>query len=1002
MRLTTLCLAATGLAACARPAGTPVEVTDVSVRFGADVTRTIPVARGQTYVLDVFVERPDGSPVDVYDFRVESYGFNYGLVQSMRVEPGHEQVSFSAPDRDGGTTYFNVSVCPDEEYYGCGGGVRFRSRPVRLSVYGGAPASSMFVGELDLSVGEVRPVRVVGMVAPSETRERPSPVAAHDPPSFVVADGRVLAVDERGVFEGLSAGTTEVSITVAGYTESFPVTVYDPAERPLRRLENEVVRIGGAPQVLSYGRPFVPRGSVLEAIVADGDGDPVVLVEHAISAEVDKKQYLLTRWTGTGWGAEAPFPPWVTAMFPVVVKDEDGVLYVGAAHVEDGTYVIATRHVDAIGEPFELHELPLPSFVDPDDPITGTSPLRIRRGGGLDPASIDARSDWISLFPRQGGGVHFGYTPSYGLDAATCARALIVGTFDGQRFEHEQREDVRWLLEGAGCDWTAPVGEIHWKADRLNGEVPKLDASRYRAEPRSEAWMSREVDGAPAPGIEVSRLGGDLPWSYRFDDGERVYTVGDAPGYTSIDAMGSTVQDFPQHYYFESDFVDPIRTANEAYTAALGHAGSTAFAVVEGVGEGPPLFLAWTPPPPPPILGAETSEHGLAGLRIEAAADPEPVSALVVLPNGRRFVLLERMRHLEPRFTAPAIARSDGPDAPWEQVQQRDLEVFELADDLKALGSTLYGVGRRYGANDADVHFYTSVDDGASWQSRGITLDAEYTASAAQLFPDGHREVTFYRALSRELSVHRALDLGPFGRAAWAVPSGYLRWNEGTVAYVASDAPDAEADVAGRTLRLGIATQSAGSSWVYALVAVELDEDGSELASHVIPCPPGLRLKNAVRLPDGDLVLFAGVSGELHDPPTLAARVDWASQTVETSPLSDTVFRARSRIVRMADGTLVAGVEHFAPHGANERVLAAYVTSTDGLTWTEPVPLRPAGGRGQVVYAVAAEGPDELLFVIGDGGALTQDISWGTSYRELGAVGGLTPRMVPMSVRVRL
>jgi hypothetical protein len=1002
MRVRFTSFAAACLHACAPPDGTQVEVTDVTVRFGADVTRTIPVARGETHVLDVFIEDPHGDPIEIYDFRVEAYGFNYGLVQSVRVAPGHEQVSFYLPDRDGGITYFNVSVCPDEEYYGCEGGVRYRSRPVRHSAYGGFPASSIHVGEMDLSVGEVRPVRVIGMVAPTTTRERPVAVSAHDTPRFSVADGRVLSVDDRGVFEGLMAGTTEVTIDIAGTSESYLVTVHDPAERPIRQLRDEVVTIGGAPRVTTNGGPVVPRGSVFEAIVPDGAGNPVVLIEHPISAEVDKKHYLLTRWTGTGWGAEAPFPPWMTVMFPVVVRDETGMLYIGAAHVEDGTYVIATRHVDALGEPFEIHELPLPNFVDPEDPLTATSPLRIRRGGGAEPTTIDDRSDWISLFPREGGGVYFGYSPAYGLDTANCARALIVGTFDGARIEHEQREDVRWVVEGADCTWNAPTGELHWRADVSNNDVITLNGSRSFVAPRSEAWMSRVIDGAPAPGIETSRLSGGGEWSYRFDDGERVYTVSSAPTTQTIDAFGGTVQDFPQHFFYASDFVDPIRTANEAFTSAIGHSGSTVFAVVERVGNGDPIVATWTPPPPPPIDGAESSDDGLSGKRIERTANPEPVSALVILPNGKRFVLQERLRHLEPRFTAPGISKSDGPDAPWELIQERDLDIFELADDLKATGSTLYGVGRRYGAQDADIHFYTSADDGATWPSRGVTLDAEYTASSAHLFADGHREMVIYRSLNHALSVHRALDLGPFGRTEWTVPEGYLRWNEGTVAHVGNDDPTAAPEVRGRTLRLGIATQVSGFSWIYAVVAVELDDDGAELASHVLPCPPGLRLKNAVRLPDGDIVLFAGTSGELNDPPTHAVRIDWDSKTVEASPLSDTTFLARSRIVRIDDGTLVAGVEHFAPHGANERVLAAYLTSPDGLTWSEPVALRPAGGRGQVVYAVAPDGPRAALFVVGDGGTFTQDISWGRSYRVLGEVGGNSPRMVPMSIRVEL
>lgn len=981
----------------------------IRIRIEQDVSIPLLVPRNETFTIDVWTEYEDGTPAEGAVLQWLLYGGREALVNKQSIEPGHDRLII-------GPIYKNTlvdlisRVCPDGDYSHCDGGAVAEFKSVRTIVHGGFPGTRMVHGPLDVSVGERRPIRLAAVA--SEYPGSPLSFLTDRDVGMSSSDGRVLETDGL-VIEGREPGTVMLTLTGPNLTESVEVRVRSAEEAPLRKLENEALLLGGGTVLGTNAGMLMPRGSMFESITFDGGNNPVILARvgaptalvHTTSEHVDT---VLARWTGTGWGAEAPFKDWMRIYFPVMVKDERNHVYVGAFDRNRGMFVIADRELDDLGGAFEYHYIPAPSWVVAEGLFPEQSVLGIDRGGGRDQQSVSNLSDWITLHPKRGGGVHFAVTPSY--ETNNCERVLMVGALDANgALTHEEREVYEWMKNANGnCDWIGPSGvpngEVHWEPPTTPGGEPTVSTGRsYRSAP-SEAWSTRTIDGAPAPGLEATRLSNLVPGQYRFDDGDRMIVAGVAGvGIRTIDAYGKSSVDNAAEVLF-GNVSGHVLQRLETWVSGIGSQGSTFASVHQGDGISPdlPLVTVVTLPPALPLDGDEETGDGLAGLRIGRIASPAPVTSLEILPDGRRVGLAVRLGFESAlRFSWPGVYRSDAAGAPWEPVEDRVFEAFDPEHPLRRQGSTLYTMSHNLaGLILANLH--VSTDGGDTWTTEGIfNRIEERKPLVAHIFPNGVRLVVSGQPLSGRPTMH--LQLRDEGAVSWRdtnqwMPPTLTFWNQYEAAAVeAADGSLTVATIAAAELMIGMTQR-------YHLITREYDAEGEFVRSRDVIVPPGVRLHTATRLPDGDLLFFGGTYGERYLPVTYSVRVDAETDTAVQTMLPTTPeLYVHAPGVVLDDGTLVVGGDRVGFDGpVNARyVRCMYMTSMDGATFSEPVDLRPAGGRAQVTYALAKEPDGEhVVFVVGDSATLWSLRDYAFGYADRERANALTAPLVPMSVRV--
>ena len=146
------------------------------------------------------------------------------------------------------------------------------------------------------------------------------------------------------------------------------------------------------------------------------------------------------------------------------------------------------------------------------------------------------------------------------------------------------------------------------------------------------------------------------------------------------------------------------------------------------------------------------------------------------------------------------------------------------------------------------------------------------------------------------------------------------------------------------------------------------DVAGALVADTEVPGDdPELVAATAVRRADGSIVSL------VRRPTSYGRDVDLVRSTDElltTEPISTVFEGARSDAVLLQrpDGALIvaAGIQP-----RDEIAKAAYVVSTDGgQTWTAPRLIRPDGGNGQSVIALALDGDGGLIAVVGENNSM--------------------------------
>lgn len=968
------------------------------LRVEQDVSNPLPVSRGDSLTLDAWTEFEDGRPapgavVDPFFIGQTAVPF-----QSEAIETGHVRLTI-------GPFFANAHVdllsriCPDGNLQDCAGGSVTNLNDIRITVYGGAPGTRLVHGPLDVAVGERRPIRLTA-IAMGEPRS-PFLYFAERGVTMTSSDSSVLEVNGL-IIKGLKAGKVTLTLQGAGVTEQVEVQV---SSAPLRTLVNEALPLEGGQVLGASPTMLMERGSTFESVVFDGAKNPVILARvRPPSALADPVDTVLARWTGTGWGAEAPFKDWMNISLPVMVKDERNHVYVGAFDRNRGMFVIAERDLDALGGAFSYHLIPAPAFLAAKTVFPERVALLLGRGGGVDQKTVSKFSDWITLYPRNGGGVHFAVTPSY--KVVNCRRVLTVGALTAEgALTHEERETTEWAPNSTGsCDyWTGRVGtshgEVHWEPPATSTAEPTLGLTRIYKTTPSATWSTRSIDGAPAPGLELVRRIPLYDSYYRFDDGDRTILAGaGGTGFQVIDAYGTYVLDNAGEVLFGM-VSGHLLQRSDTWVSGIASLASTLVEVHEGAVGGVPIVTVITLPPALPLDGNEVATDGLAGLRIGRRANPAPVTSLEVLPNGKRVGLAVKFGFESAKASWPGVYRSDAPGARWVPVEDRVSGAFDPEHPLRRQGSKLYTVSfNSTGLITADLHI--SNDDGETWQAESIFVQAnERRPLVAHLFPNGVRLV-----VSGEPSVSGRtlqLQLRDEGATAWRdlsewAPPSQSFWTQYQVAAV-------EASNGGLSVMTSAVDQTTGVNREH-LVIREYDAAGQYQRTRDLIVPSAPRLSTATRLPDGDLFFFGGGANQ-QLPVTSSLRVDALTDVVTRTMLpASPAFFVHSPAVVLGNGAIVVGGERMGtdgPGGVAPFFRSMYMLSTDGVAFGAPVDLRPAGGRAQVVYSLARE-PDgqHVVFVIGDSAALWSLRDAAFQFADQTMVSATTPQLAPMSVRV--
>ena len=862
----------------------------------------------------------------------------------------------------------------------------------RVIGYGGDPIEVIgYQPRIRIVPTERRPAHALPLASYPAPSDQTLRVIGDDPMTYAIADPAVATVDDQGVVTGVAVGTTMLTVTHGAATLEVPVEVatgtLGPPAPELRLFPAEP-----APSEDRRWARAAPASS--ESVIAvDGRGYPHL----ALSARRRLAgTAVIASWTGTGFGFETVSRPYETVEHKVVaaVDEADRLFAVYFDEVDDG-FVVAERGVAEDPGAWTHRRL---DMTPADQRALGRFAWDTLRELQLVAAAV---------LPRRGGGAWVAYRGIHhvavtdGSDA-NCVQLLRLAEVTASGITvHDVRDDrfhADWPLDCAYdrlareyepltlLDAGGPVPDVlttfpspaqdglvrlravggAWTSELLVPATDELLANVFgrvhdlRRVTVARATQPGQVDQVLAaycaretlvdPGLLQIVTPGDpaARWSHpvpstgcakliAFQAGPYLYTSNGEYGLRSWPFGGRHGDDLVAAFTARPEWYEPL-------LAGVVH-GDLLFTLFGGA-------LYTTPLPPAPTL---PTDDELTGGRL--GSDPE--TAIVTTPpviraDGSRLLLSDTVGP-----TSGALMSSTGVGQPWTVTARRadNAGLAQLAR-LWTVPGALFALRRV--APLAAPEFARSLDGGVTWLGYG-SISSPQPVRAHLVAPTGEAFVVLDApSEDHEIFYAPAVQTSPVFTSLGGLPAALATTHR---------IPDFGADHA--VVRRG------DDVYVVTLVIEDVnggrriliqqfDLGGTAIGYRLIDPGSGLQelhVDRAELAGDGTLYVPVWETGHLVFERKLVA-IDPATGAFAIETLAAEAF-TDLRLARLADGRLAAASSELAP--GNRRRVVLRTRGPGG--WSAPVPIR-AGGRAQLVDAIAAEPGGGLLVVIGDNHAM--------------------------------
>jgi hypothetical protein len=819
-------------------------------------------------------------------------------------------------------------------------------------------------------------------------------VSGDDPTTYQILDTSVATVDAHGVITAVAVGTTSLVTTHGDRSQTVPVEITAQTLGPPGPDRDIDLALG---TTNPWAR--LRNTGVDSRMVVDGRGYPHIAYE-ALKAQAGS--VVIASWTGTGFGFETvsrPYEKVIDQPIKLAVDDSDR-LYV--VYLGPNGYVLAERAASAGPADWTYREL------DIDHPDAGAVGPGVETKGWATYVPLQAHV--VSVLPRPGGGVWVAYRtihhlPDHGVDVS-CAQLVRLAevttsaityhaTVRDDRFTASSRLDCAYdrlvsdyeplaLLAGTGpavdVVTTLPTVDADglvrmrlagaaWNRELL---LPAQDSVLNDVLGRPHDLRKVAVVRAREPGQVDQVVGAYCAAPNSTDDGFLEIV---APGLggrrwrvtAEIDACESmrAFQAGPYLYFGGAQAGPVVRTwpyGGDRIDDPFGGFAETPeyFYTLEGSAvHGGLLFevfggrLYTNQLPPSPAL---PSGDELEGVRLGGDAQtPIVTTPPIVRADGSRLLLSDT--------ASGALLTSTGPGQPWSVVDRR-ADDATLADVRRiwAIPGVLFA--ERAGANTTP-EFARSLDGGATWLQWGSISETQATR-ASLVTPEGQAFVVLDSA---EIFFAGAVGTSPLFVSLGDLPAALASTHQ---VMTGTNGPVQGIVRRGDEILVVTVLRQNNNNTQHVLVQRFGRTDGAALGYRLIdlgfPSYREIEVSRAAVDGTGAIYLPLWEPGHIAFTRMLAV-IDPASGgfTIETIASNG---HLDLRLERLADGRLAAVYSEAA--AANRRQVVMRTRETSG--WSSATVVR-AGGRAQIVDAIAAEPGGGLLVVMGDNVALSRDLA---------------------------
>lgn len=401
MKLTTcfpMMLAVLLATACSGPSADSSDEATLPVVSGM-TSDFIQVQPGNPVTITLSVDASPGVPAQDYLVSwITDVKSQDGEVVVASVGAGREQWTFT-PSRVGFYTvkaevfaHRDADITDDQT-------PRRSTRTAVIQSFGGDCVSLQFDNpRMELVVGETRSVSVEALadLPSAQVEGYVNSTPSHETVQFSVGDDTLVKLSPEGVVSALAPGDTQITATCSGAQTSLDIHITSGGmQQPGKGFHTLFHRSSN-----HYGGDLDTNvGSMDGRLSFRANGWPVAVVQPLSGtlqqAQSRHKRLLLAEWTGTGFGYVQLGEPFSSARHPHVLVDEDDAVWVVWQELDLADIKVAYRAPDASPDDFLIRSLPLDQepvegqLMAPLDRLqldwtTGSSlALGTRSGGGV-------------------------------------------------------------------------------------------------------------------------------------------------------------------------------------------------------------------------------------------------------------------------------------------------------------------------------------------------------------------------------------------------------------------------------------------------------------------------------------------------------------------------------------------------------------------------------------------------------------------------------------------